>query len=59
MLLYAATFFGEAQPYTCNSMFILFKIYLETVFRNVRKKCSEMDIPTRNKTLYSLNAAGD
>ena len=37
----------------------LFKIYLERVLRNWKKKCQPMGIPIQNTYVYSLNFADD
>jgi hypothetical protein len=37
----------------------LFKIYLERVLRNWKRRCQPMGIPTQNTHVYSLNFADD
>ena len=43
----------------CNLLPPLFKIYLERVLRNWKRKCQPMGIPIQNTYVYSLNFADD
>jgi len=43
----------------CSLSPALFKIYLERVLRNWKRKCQPMGIPIQNTYVYSLNFADD
>ena len=43
----------------CSLSPTLFKIYLEGVLRNWKRKCQPMAIPIQNTYVYSLNFADD
>ena len=43
----------------CSLSPTLFKIYLERVLRNWKRKCQPMGIPIQNTHVYSLNFADD
>ena len=43
----------------CSLSPTLFKIYLERVLRNWKRRCQPMGIPIQNTHVYSLNFADD
>jgi hypothetical protein len=43
----------------CSLLPALFKIYLERVLRNWKRRCQPMGIPVQNTRVYSLNFADD